>query len=139
MKKIVLITLLGILVLTGSLFIASCQPAKTESALLKGAVSIGPLTPVQKVGECPTAAPGVFAARKIMVYDASGKKLVQEVAIIQIDSTANDYYTVLLAPGTYTVDFNHAGIDRAGNLPQKITLAANQTVTIDVNLDTGIR
>jgi hypothetical protein len=139
MKKILLIILLGMLFLTGSLFIASCQPGTTESALLQGAVTIGPLTPVQQVGVCPTAAPGVFAARKIMVYDESGKKLVREAAITQIDSTANGYYTVLLAPGTYTVDINHGGIDRAANLPQKITLAANQTVTIDVSIDTGIR
>jgi hypothetical protein len=139
MKKIILIILLGMLLLTGSLFIASCQPGTTESALLQGAVTIGPLTPVQKVGECPTAAPGVFAARKIMVYDESGKKLVREAAIMQIDSSANGYYTVLLAPGTYTIDINHGGIDRAGDLPQKITLGANQTVTIDVDIDTGIR
>ena len=140
MKNIVLMTLLCIFTLAGSLAITSCQqPGGPESALLQGAVTIGPLTPVQRVGECPTAAPGVFAARKIEIYDASGKTLVREVTITQIDSTANGYYTVLLAPGTYTVDFNHTGIDRAGNLPQKITLAANQTVTIDVNIDTGIR
>ena len=139
MKKIVLIILLGIFGLTGSLAIFSCQPVKTERALLQGAVTIGPLTPVQKVGEYPTAAPGVFAARKIMVYDKSGKNLVQEVAITQIDSSANGYYTVLLAPGAYTVDINQGGIDRAANLPQKITLVANQTITINVDIDTGIR
>jgi hypothetical protein len=139
MKKILLIMLLGVFVLTGSLLIVSCQTVKTESALLQGGVTIGPLTPVQQVGVCPTAAPGVFAARKIMVYDESGKKLVREAAITQIDSSANGYYTVLLAPGSYTIDINRTGMDRAEGLPKKISVSADETITIDVSIDTGIR
>ncbi len=138
MKKLAKCIPIAILLIPGSLF-ASCQPGGSESVLLQGAVTIGPISPVERPGESPPVPPEVFAARKVMVYDASGKKLVREVAITQINSGATGYYTAHLAPGTYTVDINHAGIDRAANLPQKITISADETVTIDVDIDTGIR
>jgi hypothetical protein len=130
---------LVLLLFIGSLWLTSCCPGGPETVLLQGAVTIGPITPVEQPGQCPPVSPEVFASRKVMVYDESGDKLVQEVAIIQIDQTASGYYTVLLVPGTYTIDINHAGIDNADGLPKKITIAAGETVTIDINIDTGIR
>jgi hypothetical protein len=139
MKKIVLVILTGILVLTGSLIISSCQPGGAETVLLQGAVTIGPLTPVQQVGVCPTAAPAVFSSRHLVIYDESGKKLVREVYFTQIGNSASGYYTAQIAPGSYTIDINRNGIDRAEGLPKKISVSADETVTIDVNIDTGIR
>jgi hypothetical protein len=126
-------------VIAGSLWLASCQPGGPETVLLQGAVTIGPITPVEQPGQCPPVSPEVFSSRHLIIYDASGKKLVREVYFTQIGQTASGYYTAQIAPGTYTIDINHAGIDRADGLPQKITVSADETVTIDVNIDTGIR
>ena len=127
-------------VLAGSLLILSCQqPLGPETVLLQGAVTIGPINPVEKPGECPPVSPEVFSSRKLMIYDESGKKLVREVYFTQIGNGATGYYTAQLAPGTYTIDIAHTGIDRADGLPQQITVAADETITIDVNIDTGIR
>ena len=115
------------------------QPQGPETVLLQGAVTIGPISPVEKPGECPPVSPEVFAARKLLICDESGKYLVREVYFTQIGSGATGYYTAQLAPGTYTIDINHTGVDTANNLPQKITVAADETITIDVNIDTGIR
>jgi hypothetical protein len=128
-----------LLVIAGSLWLASCQPGGPETVLLQGAVTIGPITPVEQPGQCPPVSPEVFNSRKLMIYDASGKKLVREVYFTQIGQTASGYYTAQIAPGTYTIDINHSGIDRADGLPKKITVSADETVTIDVNIDTGIR
>jgi hypothetical protein len=130
---------LVLIILAGGLVAVSCCPGGPESVLLQGAVTIGPITPVEKVGECPPVSPEVFSSRKLIIYDGSGQKLVREVYFTQIGQSANGYYTAQLAPGTYTIDINHLGIDRADGLPQKITVAADETVTIDVNIDTGIR
>jgi hypothetical protein len=138
LKKLLVISL-TLFILAGSLWLISCQTSGTETALLQGAVTIGPITPVEKPGECPPVSPEVFSSRKIMIYDESGEKLVREISIAQIDQTASGYYTALIAPGTYTIDINHLGIDRADNLPREITASAGETVTIDVNIDTGIR
>jgi hypothetical protein len=127
-------------VLAVSLLTLSCQqPLGPETVLLQGAVTIGPISPVEKPGECPLVSPEVFAARTLLIYDESGRHLVREVYFTQIGNGATGYYTAQLAPGTYTIDINHMGMDTADNLPQKITVAADETITIDVHIDTGIR
>jgi hypothetical protein len=124
----------------GSALALSCQqPHGPETVLLQGAVTIGPISPVERPGECPPVSPEVFAARKLLIYDESGKYLVREVYFTQIANGATGYYTAQLAPGTYIIDINHTGVDTADNLPQKITVTADETITIDVNIDTGIR
>ena len=131
--------LLIVLLLTGGLLVISCQPGGPETVLLQGAVTIGPLSPVERPGENPPVPPEVFSSRHLIIYDESGKKLVREVYFTQIAQGATGYYTAQIAPGTYTIDINHAGMDRADNLPLKITVDADETVTIDVDIDTGIR
>jgi hypothetical protein len=127
-------------VLACGLLTLSCQqPLGPETVLLQGAVTIGPISPVEKPGECPSVSPEVFAARKLLIYDESGRHLVREVYFTQIGNGATGYYTAQIAPGTYTIDINHIGMDTVDNLPQKITVAADETITIDLNIDTGIR
>ena len=129
---------IAILLVPGTLF-AACQPNVQETALLQGAVTIGPITPVERPGESAPVPPEVFATRKIMIYDEAGKELVREVDIAQIDASASGFYTAQLEPGTYTVDINHSGIDSAAGLPRQVTLNAGETVTLNVDIDTGIR
>jgi len=127
-------------VLAGSLLVLSCQqPMGPETVLLQGAVTIGPISPVEEPGECPPVSPEVFAARNLIIYDESGRHLVREVYFTQIGNGTTGYYTAQIVPGTYVIDINHTGVDTADNLPQKITVAADETITIDVNIDTGIR
>jgi len=81
----------------------------------------------------------VFSSRYLIIYDESGEKMVREVYFTQIGQSAMGYYTAQIAPGTYMIDINHSGIDSAENLPMTITVSADETVTIDVDIDTGIR
>ena len=127
-------------VLAGSLLALSCQqPQGPETVLLQGAVTIGPISPVEGPGECPPVSPEVFASRNLIIYDESGRHLVREVYFTQIGNGPTGYYTAQIAPGTYVIDINHNGVDTVDNLPQKITVTADETITIDVNIDTGIR
>ena len=139
MKNILPVILLSVCVLAGVFSAISCLPGMQEKALIQGGVTIGPLTPVQRVGECPTASPEVFFSRKLMIYDESGQKLVREVYFTQIGNSTNGYYAAKVGAGTYTIDINHNGIDRAEGLPKKITVIADETIIIDVKIDTGIR
>jgi hypothetical protein len=136
--KFALNRLLIITILFGGVLLVSCQPTSSPTGLLQGGVTIGPLTPVQQVGVCPTAAPEVFSSRNVIVSDTSGKNQIQ-VSIRQIGQTAQGYYSVQLPAGTYTVDMARTGVGGVSNLPQKITIKAGETVTIDLNIDTGIR
>jgi hypothetical protein len=142
MKNVlIIIVVLSLLVLAGNIWFVSrgTRASVPENGLIQGAVTIGPITPVEQPGQCLPVSPEVFASRKVMIYDESGQKLLQQVDINQIDQTANGYYAILIAPGTYTVDINHNGIDSAANLPQKVTVSAGETVIVDINIDTGIR
>ena len=131
--------LLFIGVLVGSLLVISCQPGGSEAVLLQGAVTIGPISPVEGPGENPPVPAEVFDSRYLIIYDESGKRLVREVYFTQIGRGATGYYTAQIAPGTYVVDINRTGMDTAANLPVTITVSADETVTIDVDIDTGIR
>ena len=130
---------LVLLLFAGSLWLTSCCPGGPETVLLQGAVTIGPVFPVEIPGDTRPVSPEVFSSRKLMIYDESGNKLIREVYFTQIGQTDTGYYTAQIAPGTYTIDINRLGIDRADGLPKKITVSADETVTIDVNIDTGIR
>lgn len=106
-----------------------------EPGALRGHVSIGPLTPVQRVGAPePTVPPEVYAARQIIIYRSDGQK---EVTRLKLDANGN--YAVTLAPGAYVVNMARAGIDRARDLPATVNIASGVTTTLDISVDTGIR
>jgi hypothetical protein len=138
MKKFSLVFLLG-MVLVAVILCASCQPGGDESVLLQGAVTIGPIWPVEQPGESRPVSPEVFSSRYLIIYDETGEKLVREVYFTQIGQTAVGYYTAQIAPGTYVIDINRLGVDSADGLPVTIDVAVDETVTIDVDIDTGIR
>ena len=131
--------ILLVLLVLGSTWLGACQAGGAQIGLLQGSVSIGPIWPVETPGQTQPVPPEVFSTRKILIYDASGNNLVHEVSIYQIDQTANGYYAVQLETGTYTVDTNTMGIGGAGNLPKQITISPGETVTLNIDIDTGIR
>lgn len=105
-----------------------------SSGILQGIVTIGPITPVERLGEKPPIPPEVYEARKIMVYDKSGKKLIQ-----QVDIDNEGRYVIYLKPGTYTVDINHIGMDSTDDVPQQLEIQLGITTRLDIDIDTGIR
>jgi hypothetical protein len=116
------------------LLLPACGTGAGEG-VLTGQVTIGPLSPVVRPGDTPQPVPPeVYAARQIMVYDARGSKLVREVSI-----EADGRYRVTLRAGVYTVDINHSGIDHSPGLPRQVEISAGETLTLDIDIDTGIR
>jgi hypothetical protein len=106
-----------------------------ETGRLTGHVSIGPLRPVERVGEPTlTPPPEVFTSRSINIFAADGATLVTSVKI-----NPNGTYAVTLPPGNYVVNIARSGIDRARNLPKAVTIASGATVELDIDIDTGIR
>jgi len=113
----------------------ACALGPKEYGVLEGQVNIGPLVPVVREGEqSPTPAPEVYAAREIVVYKQNGKT---EFTRLEIGATG--WYQGELPVGTYVIDINRIGIDRADNLPLEITIKANSTTSLDIDIDTGIR
>jgi len=115
--------------------LTSCSSQPRATGVLAGHVTIGPLVPVVREGVPePTPAPGVYAARQIVIFQPDGQK---EVARADIDASGD--YRIELPVGTYVVDINHGGIDTAKGLPAEIAIEVNQLTRLDIDIDTGIR
>ncbi len=110
------------------------MPQLVAPGFLEGHVNIGPLLPVQRVGDTPTVPPEAYAARQIIVYQADGKTVVTKLT-----PGKDGNYRVELAPGTYVVGMARVGIDRARGLPATVTITSGQTTRLDIDIDTGIR
>ena len=116
------------------LLLAGCNAGAQATGTLEGNVTIGPLQPVQREGEVTVVPPEVYATRKVMVYDKIGKNLIK-----QVDIDGKGHYQVELKPATYTIDINRIGIDSSGEVPRQIEIKAGETVTLNIDIDTGIR
>lgn len=109
--------------------------ARNDTGLLEGQVTIGPLAPVEQEGQPqPTPRPEDYAAREVVVLNGNG---IGEVARASIDGRG--HYSIVLLPGLYQIDINHAGSDRADGFPKSVTIVAGETTTLDIDIDTGIR
>lgn len=121
----------------------ACQPQSSggivpqlvQPGILQGHVSIGPLTPVERVGvPTPTVSADIYAAQQIMIYQPDGKTVVS-----RITPDAKGDYSVTLAPGQYVVNMVRQGIQRARDLPATVTVESGKTARLDISIDTGIR
>lgn len=108
-------------------------PLEQGAGVVKGTVTVGPLEPVETPGTKMPVPPEVYESRWL-VFTGQGGQYVKTVPI-----NSDGTYAAWLWPGTYTVDINHAGIDFAKGLPKEITIHESETITLDVDIDTGIR
>jgi hypothetical protein len=114
--------------------VAGCVSETKAPGILEGYVTIGPIWPVERLGEQKPIPPEVYEARKVMVYNKSGKRLFEEVSL-----SSDGYYGVELRPGTYTIDINRIGIDSSSDVPKQIVIESGQVVVLNIDIDTGIR
>jgi hypothetical protein len=83
----------------------------------------------------PKATAGNYADCPLIILSQDAKK---EITRVTADENGN--YRVALSPGDYILDVQ--GRKPKGHLrakPQPFTIASNQTVRVDMNIDTGIR
>jgi len=83
----------------------------------------------------PKFSAGNYAEYPLIILSQDGKK---EVARVTADG--NGKYRVALPPGDYILDVQ--GRQPKGHVrakPQPFTVASNQTVHVDMNIDTGVR
>lgn len=130
MKKRLLVITLA----TACLFLAGCAEGTSEFGQLEGKVTIGPIVPVERPGETYEIPCEVYEARKVLVYDQNHDKLVR-----QVDIDCNGHYSIELEPGEYVMDINRIGIDHSSEVPATVEIVPGETVTLDIDIDTGIR
>ncbi len=99
---------------------------------LTGAITLGPVSPVERPGIKPALvpAPGV----KLLILTPAR----QEIAAVTTD--AGGQFRVDLPPGTYQVKMApRKGKEFTKDLPATVTITPGQETRLDIRLDTGIR
>ena len=82
----------------------------------------------------PKAHPQNYAEFPLIILSKDGKR---EVASALADREGN--YRVTLPPGDYILDVAGRGRGLLRAEPQSFTIVSNQTVRVEMNIDTGIR
>jgi hypothetical protein len=85
-------------------------------------------------GNPPKFSGGSYAEYPLIVLSQDGKK---EIARVTADEKGN--YRVALPPGNYVLDVQDRRRKHVRAAPQSFTVVSNQTVHVDMNMDTGIR
>ncbi len=122
----IIVVLLGV--------IAFVRPAPIVPGVLSGHVTIGPICPVERIGHPCLPSPEAYAAREIVVYRTDGKTIVAST-----HPSATGAYQFSLRPGRYVIGLAKSGIDHSKDLPREITIESGKILTLDIDIDTGIR
>ena len=128
------------LIMTVALLLAAGCGNHNRTGTIQGAVTIGPVFPGPALpGDTRPVPADVFSTRKVVIYDSTGKNVIQSIEIKQVGQTAIGYYVARVKAGTYIIDIMKNGIDRAAGLPRTVTVVPDQTTIVDIDIDTGIR
>jgi hypothetical protein len=119
-------------ILIGSL--PGSDPAPT--GFVEGHVKIFPLSDVnlKDDGNAAAVMEVPYAEYPLIVRSRDGQK---EIARVSPDAEGN--YRLTLPPGDYVMDVDRREHGHVRAKSQAFTIIANQTVRVDVNIDTGIR
>ena len=85
-------------------------------------------------GNAPAITAENYAQYPLVILSQGEKK---EIARITADGNGN--YRTALPPGDYVLDVHGRKRGHVRARPQSFTVVSNQTVRIDMNIDTGVR
>jgi hypothetical protein len=99
---------------------------------VEGHITIGPFCPVERPGvPCPVP-PEAYTSRSVVIFASDGYTEVKRFAL---DTNGN--YKIVLAPGEYYAQIQPAGIGPGEK--KFFSVVSSETITVDFNIDTGIR
>lgn len=102
--------------------------------VIKGKVSVGPICPVERIGQECKAPPEAYTSREVNLYANDGRTLVKKM-----NFNPDGTYLFKVPAGTYVLDIPRQGIGGAKELPKTISVKAGEAVEINFSIDTGIR
>ncbi len=85
-------------------------------------------------GSAPTVTAETYAEYPLVVLSQDGKKVITTVT-----ADGKGQYRLALPPGSYVLDVQDRMRKHVRAKPQPFTVTADQTVHLDLDMDTGIR
>jgi len=105
------------------------------SGFVQGHLKIISPKEVELADETPSRATAEnYAEYPLIILSRDGKK---EIARVTADENGN--YRVGLPPGDYVLDVQGRSRGHVRAKPQRFTVVSNQTVHVDMDIDTGVR
>jgi hypothetical protein len=127
-----LMAIVWVLVLTGC---SSQNSPVLKSGVVSGNITIGPLCPVQTIPPDPNCLPTqeTYNAWPIAIWTADKKT---KIGLIQpkLDGT----YEFELLDGNYIIDLDKQHLF-GSNLPASVKIEPDETILLNIDIDTGIR
>lgn len=105
-----------------------------SSGTLQGTMTIGPICPVEQIGHPCLPTPEMFAAHKVYVYVSNKTTLISTLT-----PDVQGKFSAVLGVGDYYVDVTHQSVGAIRGVPVTTHINANQTTTLSIDIDTGIR
>ena len=138
MQKCCFNMIIGLIFITGLLFISGCDSQVIQDdGVLEGVISIGPICPVERIPPDPLCQPtaDTYLAYPVGVWTSDGKSKVAS-----INPALDGSFRTKLAPGSYRVilEKNQISIG-SSNLPVEVTIISKSNTMLDISIDTGIR
>jgi len=124
-----LITACTFLGLAGAALIMAAPPG-----FIEGHVKIFPLSEVNLPDDANAEGAQPYSEYPLIIRTRDGQK---EIARVTADGNGN--YRAALPPGDYILDVQGRAPKRVRAQRQPFTIVSNQTVHVDINIDTGIR
>ncbi|NNG10727.1 MAG: hypothetical protein HKM92_11180 [Arenibacter sp.] len=111
------------------------QDVILEQGLLTGTITIGPLCPVEMFPPDPNCQPteATFKAWPIGVWTAD-----KQTKLGQLEPAMDGSYNFELSEGTYLIDLEIQHLFGT-TLPETIKIRPDETVILNIDIDTGIR
>ena len=125
--------------IAGCLFLISVGCTASDNAVSSGFLEghlriVSPKTVELADGNAPTVTAETYAEYPLIILSQHGKK---EIARVTADRNGN--YRIALPPGDYILDVQDRTRKHVRAKPQLFTVVSNQTVRVDMDIDTGIR
>lgn len=105
-----------------------------KNGTISGHVKIGPISPVQRVGEEEVVPPEMYKEYKIVLISGDGKK---EIGRYKIDGKGN--YKIVVPAGDYRIIWDGPAGRMLKLGTKNIKVKEGKTTKMDFDIDTGIR
>jgi hypothetical protein len=125
--------------LVGCLFLSPLGCLASDHILQPGTLQgqlhiVSPKTVELADGTAPAATAATYAEYPLVVLSQDGKKKIAKVT-----ADGSGHYQLALPPGVYVLDVQDRARKHVRAKPQEFKVVSNQTVHVDVDMDTGIR
>ena len=117
------------------LFVGRASVSAAPQGFLEGRLKVYSPREVELAGDTPSKMTAENYAQYPLIVLSRDRKT--EVARVTVDENGN--YRVALSPGEYFLDVQDRRRRHVRATPQPFTVIADQTVHLDMNIDTGVR